>query len=122
MTIEEAFAIVDAVSGYWPTPAMEPEEVKAWVTVLAGLARISFDEASNVISAESARTWRPRPGQFVELVGHYRRQEALRNPRMALDVGGRICTREENLTNLAALQELLNPGAADQEAEEAPNA
>ena len=115
MTAEEAFGIVEAISGYWPTPSMEPEEVKAWVTELAGPANITYGEAGMVTRSEGGRQWRPRPGEFAELVRHYRRQEALRIPLRAVGEGGRVCTPEENLEKLREVRRLLPLGSDRQE-------
>jgi hypothetical protein len=72
------------------------EEVVAWTTELTGPIGISYTEAVKVIRAEGARQWRPRPGEFVELIQHHRRQDALRKRRPALPSGIRIASKEMN--------------------------
>ena len=48
------------------------------------------------LRAQGARQWRPRPGEFVELIQHHRRQDALRKRRPALPSGIRIASKEMN--------------------------
>ena len=103
MNADEAFAIVEMICGYWPTPAMEAEEVKAFITELAVAGRTTYDEARSVVRAEAGRQWRPRP-ELIDLVWQYRRQEALRNPLRALDDGGQLCAPEENLEELSKVR------------------
>jgi len=113
MTTDEAFAITEALAGYWPTPALEEAEVKALVVELTGPLRITPQEAATVIKLEAGtgREWRPKPGQIVALVQHHRRQEALRRPRPALS-SAPYCTKSENLAHIAHVQELLTTGKA----------
>ena len=100
--IELAFA---AIAGYWPTPSLTEEETVAWTTELFGLP---YGEVMATIRAESARRWRPRPGELVDLVKQYRRQEALRRPRPQLpSAEGQPCTPEANLAHVAEVRALF---------------
>jgi hypothetical protein len=102
--VERVFA---ALSGYWPTPIMAPEEAMAYTTELTGPAQVTYFEAMDVIKAESGRMWRPRAGEFVRLVQHYRRQAVLRQPRPALGSGVRIASREDSIEQVKRCRELL---------------
>ena len=106
MTTDQVRAVLATMAGYWPTPAMTEEEVIAYTVELTGPARITAVEAGRVIKAESGRQWRPRAGEFVGLVQHYRRADALRNPRPAIGRGA-YCTPEQNLAHLRRCRELL---------------
>ncbi len=105
MSAEQARVVLATLTGYWPTPALTLEETVAWTTELVGPARINYAEAVAVIHAEKARQWRPRAGEFVELVQHYRRQEALRKP--ALPSGARIASRETSLEWISKCREMV---------------
>jgi hypothetical protein len=110
MNAEQAFTITEALTGYWPTPAMEAEEVKAWLMELTGDRNITPNEAAMVIrlEAENGAEWRMRPGQIVSLVQHHRRQEALRWPRPSLPPG-KYCTPAENVAHLRELRKSMAP-------------
>jgi hypothetical protein len=107
MAADQVRSVLAALAGYWPTPVLTEEETVAWTTELVGPARIGYPEALAVIKAECGRQWRPRAGEFVALVQHYRRQEALRKPRPALPSGVRIASREMSLEQVAKCRELL---------------
>ena len=107
MRTDEVRPTLAAMAGYWPTPQLTEEEVIAWTTELTGPIGISNVEARKVIRAESSRQWRPRPGEFVELIQHYRRQEALRSPKPALESGVKIASREMSLEQIAHCRTLL---------------
>lgn len=111
MTRQEAKAVLRAISGYWPTPAMTKEEVTVFFGELEG--PYTLFEARAVIRAEAkgGRIWRPRPGELVELIFQYRRQVALRQPHAALPSGERRSDRQASLEAIAACREILT--AAD---------
>jgi hypothetical protein len=110
MHTSEVRPTLAAMAGYWPTPQLTEEEVVAWTTELTGPIGISYTEAVKVIRAEGARQWRPRPGEFVELIQHYRRQDALRKPRPALPSGIRIASKEMNDEWIVKCRDLLKAG------------
>ena len=80
MNTTEADTVLEILSGYWPTPALTDEEVKAWYAELCGShMRITTEEAGKVIAAwaRSGEEWRLRPGQIVAEVQALRRKRAL---------------------------------------------
>lgn len=111
MTSDEVRTVLAAVAGYWPTPALTTEEVVAWTTELCGPSRITYDEALATVKAEAGREWRPRAGQIVAMVQHYRRQESLRRPKPALPPGG-YCTPEANVAHVQRCRNLLTGSKA----------
>jgi len=106
MTADQVRSVLALISGYHPTPALSEEEIIAWTTELVGPYRMTYAEVVYVIKAEKGRQWRPRPGELVGLVQHYRRQEALRHPRPALE-GDRPCSREATLAHIAECKAIL---------------
>ena len=116
MTRDDIRSVLAALAGYWPTPALTEEEVIAWTTELAGGYKTDRPEVMRVIQSEASRQWRPRPGEMVELIQHYRRQDALRQPRPALTEGG-WCSIDRNLEGIAHCRELLTAGRAARGAE-----
>ena len=82
MNTSEAETVLEVLSGYWPTPALTEEEVKAWVTELCGHMKITTEEAAKVIHAwsRSGETFRLRPGQIVAEVQALRRRRAFDRP------------------------------------------
>ncbi len=107
MQTDQVRRTLAAMAGYWPTPALRDEEVVAWTTELTGPIGISAGEALKVIRAEGGRQWRPRPGEFVELIQHYRRQETLRRPKPALPSAERIASKEYSLNQIQRCRDLL---------------
>jgi hypothetical protein len=107
MNADQVERILAVISGYWATPFVTNEEAIAYTTELTGPAKITYFEAMDVIKAESGRMWRPRPGELVQLVRHYRRQDALRLHRPALGSGVRISSRDESLEQIKRCRELL---------------
>jgi hypothetical protein len=86
MTATEARAILAAISGYWPTPAITEEEAAAWLRELASPMRITSEEARTVIDdrARAGVEFRLRPGQLVSEVQALRRYRRLMTPLPAL--------------------------------------
>jgi hypothetical protein len=87
VNMDEADTILEILSGYWPTPALTDEEVKAWLNELCGRhMRITSEEAGRVIAgfARTGSTFRLRPGQIVSEVQALRRRRALDRPVPAL--------------------------------------
>ncbi len=110
MSADQVRQVLLALAGYWPSPALSDEETVAYTTELLGPARITYDEAMATIKDEAGREWRPRPGVFVALVRHYRRQAALRRPKPALPSGARVASREVSIAQVARCRELLATG------------
>jgi hypothetical protein len=86
MNATEAHTVLEVLSGYWPTPALTEEEVKAWVTELCGRQKITTEEAAKVITAwaRSGETFRLRPGQIVAEIQALRRRRAFDRPNAEL--------------------------------------
>lgn len=86
MTASEARAVLAAISGYWPTPAVTEEEAAAWLRELASPLRITHEEAQTVIDdqARHGEVHRLRPGQLVAEVQALRRYRRLMTPQPAL--------------------------------------
>jgi len=83
MNYDEADTVMEILSGYWPTPALTEEEVKAWINELcSNHMRITTEEAGKVIAAwaRSGETFRLRPGQIVAEVQALRRRRAFDRP------------------------------------------
>ncbi|HXN60013.1 MAG TPA: hypothetical protein VN886_06125 [Acidimicrobiales bacterium] len=83
MNTTEADTVLEILSGYWPTPALTDEEVKAWYNELCrSYLKITTEEAGKIIaaSARSGETFRLRPGQIVAEVQALRRRRALDCP------------------------------------------
>jgi hypothetical protein len=81
MTGEGLKPILTMLAGFWPSPAMTPEEVMAWAAELIGHLRITPEEASTVLRqfAEGGTDdskFRPRAGQIVAWVQALRRKRA----------------------------------------------
>jgi hypothetical protein len=113
---QEARRALTVISGYWGTPVLTEEEVVAFTTELTGPARISYVEVVQVVRAEAGRQWRPRPGELVALVQHYRRRRAIDHPRPALESGeGPVCTREQNLAHISEMKGILQTKATPAE-------
>ena len=108
MTADQMRTLMAVLAGYWPTPVLTAEEVTAYTAEFTGPLRITYSEARAMLQAEKGRQWRPRPGEVVELVQHYRRQSALRKPP-ALGEGA-FSTKEQALGHLAALRQSIGIG------------
>ena len=81
MTGEDLKPTLIILAGFWPSPAMTPEEVMAWSAELTGRLRITPEEASTVLRqfAESGTDdskFRPRAGQIISMVQALRRKRA----------------------------------------------
>jgi hypothetical protein len=81
MTGEDLKPTLIMLAGFWPSPAMTPEEVMAWSAELTGRLRITPEEASTVLRqfAESGTDdskFRPRAGQIIPMVQALRRKRA----------------------------------------------
>jgi hypothetical protein len=81
MTGEHIKPTLVMLAGFWPSPAMTPEEVMAWSAELTGHLRITPEEASTVLRqfAESGTDdskFRPRAGQIIAMVQGLRRRRA----------------------------------------------
>ena len=89
MTGEDLKPTLVMLAGFWPSPAMTPEEVMAWSAELTGRLRITPEEASTVLRvfAEGGTDdskFRPRAGQIIPMVQALRRKRALETSSRAL--------------------------------------
>jgi hypothetical protein len=84
MNTNDADTVMEILSGYWPTPDLTDEEVRAWYSELCGYLKITAEEAGKVIAtwARSGETFRLRPGQIVAEVQALRRRRALERPAL----------------------------------------
>ena len=107
MNTTEADTVLEILSGYWPTPALTDEEIKAWYVELCGPLKITTEEASKVIAAQarSGQEWRMRPGQIVIEVQQLRRRRALDRPLPALPSGDQILRGDELVAKVAELRQ-----------------
>ena len=115
MNTTEADTVLEILSGYWPTPALTDEEVKAWYAELCGShMRITTEEAGKVIAAwaRSGEEWRLRPGQIVAEVQALRRKRALDRPLPALPSGDELLSGLELSARIAELRSAIDAGRA----------
>ena len=106
MNPQDVRKILAMIAGYWPTPALSEEEIIALTTELVGPSRLTCEEVVAVISAEKGRQWRPRPGELVGMVRHYRGQKALRERRPELEADS-PATPEQTLAAIAECRAIL---------------
>lgn len=80
--------ILVRLAGYWPTPALTPEEVAAWTETLNGPSKLTAEEVTTLLKTEAAtgREWRPRAGEMIALVQGLRRQRILEKPLAERDL------------------------------------
>jgi len=110
VNVDEADAVLEILSGYWPTPALSDEECKAWYSELCGsYIKIKTEEAGTVIAAwaRSGEEWRLRPGQIVAEIQALRRKRALDRPLPALPSGDEVLSGSELSAKVSELRRAI---------------
>ena len=122
MNTIEADTVLEILSGYWPTPALTDEEVKAWYAELCGShIKITTEEAGKVIAiwARSGEEWRLRPGQIVAEAQALRRRRVLDRPVALPEPVGGADYEQVRADALAQCRVAIDAGAASVAAERA---
>lgn len=121
MTGEHIKPTLVMLAGFWPSPAMTPEEVMAWSAELTGHLRITPEEASTVLRqfAECGTDdskFRPRAGQIVAIVQALRRKRAVNISSRALIEAPNVQSDPVTFANgMAALRRAVAAGQHEQE-------